>query len=123
VVALCARAGLVELGVVAVDGTKIAANATRNYEQIAREILEDAAELERRSIAEHDTCLAAGIASDGSRRMTARHTSSRISTESLDTANLHLMLTVSEEELHAAGVTDVFGIVLADAGYWTRHPP
>ena len=147
VLALCARAGLVRLGVVAVDGTKIAAaathHATRSYEQIAREILEQAAELdaaedevhgaargdelpvelrvagdrrkrlreakqaldaereadaapvprdrgdrlrecrrrleqdhalERRLVAEHDAWLEAGIASDGSRRMTgARH--------------------------------------------------
>src|SRR4051812_20308292 len=47
VLALCAEAGLVRVGVVAVDGTKLAANAapqaTRGYEQIAREILEDAA--------------------------------------------------------------------------------
>src|SRR3954447_11771282 len=44
---LCADAGLVRVGVVAVDGTKVAANAshhaTRDYEQIAREILEQAA--------------------------------------------------------------------------------
>src|SRR3954467_3748882 len=50
VLALCARAGLVRVGVVAVDGTKIAANAThhatRSYEQIAREILEEAAEID-----------------------------------------------------------------------------
>jgi transposase len=50
VLGLCARAGMVELGVVAVDGTKIAAaathHATRSYEQIAREILEQAAELD-----------------------------------------------------------------------------
>jgi transposase len=147
VLALCARSGLVRVGVVAVDGTKIAAaathHATRSYEQVAREILEDAAridaaedelfgdargdelpeglrtngdrrkrlreakqaleaeraaeakkvprergerlvecrrrlrqdwELERRVIAEHAEWLAAGIASDGSRRMAgARH--------------------------------------------------
>jgi transposase len=239
VLALCARAGLVQLGVVAVDGTKIAANAThhatRSYEQIAREILEQAAELdaaederhgsargdelpvemrvagdrrkrlreakqaldaereadaepvardrgqrlrecrrrleqdfelERRLIAEHDAWLAAGIASDGSRRMTgarrnikpyplwelaarainvtdpdARNlktprgwvqgynaqavvtreqiiVAAEISTESLDTANLHPMLCAAEEELHAAGITDKLSIVLADAGYW-----
>ena len=50
VLGLCARAGLVRLGVVAVDGTKIAAaathHATRSYEEIAREILEQAAELD-----------------------------------------------------------------------------
>ncbi len=47
VLALCAEAGLAEVGVVAVDGTKVHANAshhaTRDYEQIAAEILEDAA--------------------------------------------------------------------------------
>src|SRR5829696_7718954 len=57
VLALCARAGLVRLGVVAVDGTKIAANAThhatRSYEQIAREILEEAAALDA---AEDERC-------------------------------------------------------------------
>src|SRR4051794_3210552 len=46
VLALCAEAGLVRVGVIAVDGTKLAANAspqaTRDYEQIAREILEEA---------------------------------------------------------------------------------
>src|SRR5215207_1232117 len=46
VLALCAEAGLVRDGVIAVDGTKVAANAapraTRDYEQIAREILEHA---------------------------------------------------------------------------------
>jgi len=141
------RAGLVELGVVVVDGTRMAASAadreTRSYEQIAREILGEAAALdaaederygdgrgdelppgfrnegdrrtrlreakqaldarsaaqakkiprdrserlhecrrrlyedwalERRVVADHAAWLAAGIASDGSRRMTgARH--------------------------------------------------
>ena len=47
VLALCAEAGLVRVGVIAVDGTKVHANAseraTRGYEAIAREILEDAA--------------------------------------------------------------------------------
>ena len=50
VLALCAKAGLVEVGVVAVDGTKIAAaateRATRSYEQIAKEILEEAARID-----------------------------------------------------------------------------
>src|SRR3954466_13918846 len=43
---LCAEAGLVRVGLVAVDGTKVQANAshhaTRDYEQIAREMLEQA---------------------------------------------------------------------------------
>jgi transposase len=45
VLTLCARSGLVKVGVIAVDGTKVAANASRNenrdYEQLAREILEE----------------------------------------------------------------------------------
>ena len=51
VLELCAEAGLVEVGVIAVDGTKVHANAsqhaTRDYEQIAKEILEEAAEIDR----------------------------------------------------------------------------
>jgi len=46
VLALCAQAGMARVGVVAIDGTKIHANASReatlDYEQIAREILEEA---------------------------------------------------------------------------------
>jgi transposase len=239
VLALCARAGLVQVGIVAVDGTKVAAaathHATRSYEEIAREILQEASdldaaedqlygdargdelpagfetsgdrrrrlreakqaldgereadaravprdrgqrlrecrrrlaqddELERRVIAEHAAWLAAGIASDGSRRMTGARQNikpypltelaertinvsdpdsrnlkttrgwvqgynaqavvtaeqiviaAEISTESLDTANLHPMVTAAEEELHAAGISELPGVVLADAGYW-----
>ena len=48
---LCADAGLVHVEVVAVDGTKVHANASqhanRDYERIAREILEEAAETDR----------------------------------------------------------------------------
>jgi transposase len=46
VLVLCARSGLVTVGVIAVDGTKLHANACRDenldYEQIAREVLEEA---------------------------------------------------------------------------------
>jgi transposase len=46
VLGLCARAGLVSSGVVAIDGTKLAANASReanlDYERIAREIVAEA---------------------------------------------------------------------------------
>ena len=46
VLGLCARSGLAKVGVIAVDGTKLQANASRNenldYEQLAREILEEA---------------------------------------------------------------------------------
>src|SRR5215212_10533428 len=51
VLALCARAGLAQVGVIAVDGTKVAANASRDanlaYEQIARELVEQAIETDR----------------------------------------------------------------------------
>ena len=43
---MCAKSGLAKVGVIAVDGTKVHANASRDatldYEQIAREILEEA---------------------------------------------------------------------------------
>jgi len=46
VLGLCAQAGLAKVGVIAIDGTKVHANASRDanrdYEQIAREILDEA---------------------------------------------------------------------------------
>jgi transposase len=46
VLLLCARSGLAQVGVIAIDGTKVQANASRNanvdYEQLAREIIEEA---------------------------------------------------------------------------------
>src|SRR3954451_7780549 len=54
VLGLCARADLVGLNIVAIDGSKIAANASREancvYERLAREVIEDA----RRVDAEED---------------------------------------------------------------------
>jgi transposase len=51
VLALCGEAGLVQVGVIAIDGTKLHANASqhanRDYEQLAREILAEAAEVDR----------------------------------------------------------------------------
>ncbi len=51
VLALCAEAGLAKVGLVAIDGTKVAANASRHsnrdYEQIAREILAEADAVDR----------------------------------------------------------------------------
>ena len=50
VLALCAQAGLAGVAVLAVDGTKVHANAseraTRDYEQLAREALAEAAEID-----------------------------------------------------------------------------
>src|SRR5215216_2288142 len=51
VLELCAEAGLVKVGLVAIDGTKLHANASRNanskYEEIAREILAEADAVDR----------------------------------------------------------------------------
>ena len=51
VLSLCREAGLVSVGVIAVDGTKVHANASRfsslDYEQLARKILEEAARIDR----------------------------------------------------------------------------
>jgi transposase len=50
VLAMCQRAGLVRAGVVAVDSTKLAANASglqnKSYEDLAREILQEAAQID-----------------------------------------------------------------------------
>src|SRR3954465_14708169 len=46
VLLLCAKSGLASVGVIAIDGTKVQANASRNanvdYAQLAREIIEEA---------------------------------------------------------------------------------
>lgn len=51
VLALCAKGGLVSVGVIAVDGTKVHANASshanRDYEQIAQDILAEADAVDR----------------------------------------------------------------------------
>jgi transposase len=50
VLGLCREAGLVKVGVVAIDGTKVHANASHHcnvdYEQLAREILKEAGEID-----------------------------------------------------------------------------
>src|SRR5271157_1537871 len=50
VLGLCKQAGLVKVGVIAIDGTKIHANASHHsnldYEQLAREILKEAGEID-----------------------------------------------------------------------------
>jgi transposase len=57
VLGLCARAGMVKVGVIAIDGTKMQANAsqhaTRDYARIARQILGEADEIDREEDALH----------------------------------------------------------------------
>jgi transposase len=89
VLALCARAGLVKVGIVAIDGTKIAAAAThhanRSYEQIAKEILEeagriDAAEDELYGDARGDE-LPEGLRTSGDRRKWLREAKQALEAE------------------------------------------
>jgi transposase len=51
VLGLCRESGLVKVGVIAIDGTKVHANASHHsnldYEQLAREILKEAGELDK----------------------------------------------------------------------------
>jgi transposase len=50
VLRLCAKAGMVNVGTIAVDGTRVRANASKaqtvDYEKLARTILEEAAEVD-----------------------------------------------------------------------------
>ncbi len=89
VLALCARAGLVKVGIVAIDGTKIAAAAThhanRSYGQIAKEILEeagriDAAEDELYGDARGDE-LPEGLRTSGDRRKWLREAKQALEAE------------------------------------------
>jgi hypothetical protein len=52
VLGLCARVGLASVGVIAIDGTKMSAdasvNANRDFEHVARAILREAAEIDER---------------------------------------------------------------------------
>jgi transposase len=54
VLALCAEAGLVSVGVIAVDGTKVRASASRDrnrsYESIVSEILDEAERIDRERV-------------------------------------------------------------------------
>jgi hypothetical protein len=238
VLTLCARSGLAQVGVLAVDGTKVQANASRNenldYEQLAREIIEDAIatdaaaedelygdsrgdvlppvlatgegrrawlreakkrleaeraanpqpvprdrstrvkqakrrlheelETEVRANAAYEAWRARGVAADGSRRMapgtikpftppeipegrinvtdpdskvvkglrgwiqgynaqavTNEHQivlAAEIATVGADFGHLEPMLDAARHELHAAGVDEAPGVLLADAGYW-----
>ncbi len=89
VLALCSRSGLVKVGVVAVDGTKMAAaathHATRSYEQIAREILEEAARVDAAEDAlfgeERGDELPEGLRTSGDRRKVLREAKQALDAE------------------------------------------
>src|SRR5690349_1734705 len=75
VLSLCARSGVLRPGLVAIDGTKLAANASkeanRTAEQLAKEILEEAAAVdaaEDEAEAERGGGVAAGLGTRGPQR-------------------------------------------------------
>jgi transposase len=89
VLELCAKAGLVKVGIVAVDGTKIAAaathHATRSYEQIAKEILEEAAQIDAAEDELHGEArgdeLPQGLRTSGDRRQRLREAKQALEAE------------------------------------------
>lgn len=97
VLGLCAGAGMVALGVVALDGTKISADASglanRTYEQIAKEILAeaaavDAAEDEQLGDARGDE-LPAELADPASRKARLRAAKQRLEAEAAEERAAH----------------------------------
>lgn len=89
VLGLCAEAGLVEVGVIAVDGSKFAAaasdSAVRTYEQIAAEILEEASRIDVAEGEVHGEArgdeLPEHLASRGGRRAWLREAKKRLDAE------------------------------------------
>jgi transposase len=89
VLELCAKARLVRVGIVAVDGTKIAAaathHATRSYGQIAKEIIEEAGEIDRAEDELHGEArgdeLPEGLRTSGDRRKWLREAKQALEAE------------------------------------------
>jgi transposase len=109
VLGICGRAGMVSLGVIALDGTKIAANASglanRTYEQIAAEILAeadavDAAEDERFGTARGDE-LPAELADPASRRARLRAAKARLEAEAAAEREAHEAMMAKRAEHEA----------------------
>jgi transposase len=109
VLGLCANAGLVRVGLIAVDGTKIAGNASReanrSYEQIAQEILEeaaaaDAADDERFGDARGDE-LPAELADRSSRRARLRAAKERLEADVREAHEAHAAHLKARAELEA----------------------
>jgi len=86
VLALCARAGLVSVGTLALDGTRLQADAAdrqnRSYAQIAEEILAEAAETDAAEDAEHGEARGDELPGDRrSRRERLREAKRRLDSE------------------------------------------
>lgn len=110
VLALCAKAGLVQVGVIAVDGTKISADASmranRSYEQIAREILDEAAAADAADDARlGDRCgdeLPAELAERTTRRARLRAAKERLEAEVREAQDAHAARLHARADLEAA---------------------
>jgi transposase len=95
VLRLCADAGLVSVGVVALDGSKVAASASdravRSYEQIASEILEEAGQIDAAEDDIHGPArgdeLPEGLASREGRRAWLREAKQRLDRERAERAD------------------------------------
>jgi hypothetical protein len=89
VLGLCADAGLLEVGVLAIDGTKLAPSAsnhaTRSHEQIAQEILAEAGRIDAAEDAVHGEARGDDLpehqASREARRAWLRETKERLERE------------------------------------------
>ncbi|MSQ05773.1 MAG: transposase, partial [Dehalococcoidia bacterium] len=119
VLRLCREAGLVQLGVVALDGTKVEATAAlaanREYQAIEAEV--------QRMLAE----ARANVTDPASRIMKTRqgyvqgyNVQAVMSQEENDQHQLTPMLHTIKCTLEAAGIAERPQVVLADAGYWSE---
>src|ERR687897_840093 len=147
VLGLCAQAGLVQVGVIAIDVTKVHANAseraTCEYEQIAREILAEADAVDReedeRFGERRGDELPEPLTTDPDSRnvktprgwvqgynaqaaANARQivVAAELTNSSADFGQIGPMVAAVRRELRAAGVAELPEVVLADAGYWHR---
>ncbi len=109
ILGLCAQSGLVQVGLIAVDGTKIAGNASReasrSYEQIAREILGEAAVADahddQRFGDRRGDELPAELADRSSRRARLRAAKKRLEAEVRDAQEAHTAHQKARAELEA----------------------
>ncbi len=109
VLSLCAEAGLVKVGLIALDGTKIQANASRDanrtYEHITREILEQAAAADaqddQRLGDRRGDELPAELADRSSRKARLRAAKERLEAEISDAKAAHAAHLQARSELEA----------------------
>jgi len=127
---LCRKAGLIRVGVVALDGTKIKANAAldanRTHDSIEAEVgkmLQEA----KANVTDPESRIMktrSGYVQGYNAQAAVTEDQIIIAAELTDEANdvqqLHPMLTASCDNLKDVGITQRMGNVLADAGYWSE---